>query len=86
MLSYLHVAVKNGVVVTGYRDDSEGSMRLNRDGSGEFTSVTLHPRVELADESQRALADLLHGDANAVCFIARSVNFPVHHAPVQPPT
>ena len=41
-------------------------------------------RVELADESQRPLADSLHAAANAVCFIARSVNFPVHHAPVAP--
>lgn len=84
MLSYLHVAVKNGVVVIGYSDASQGSLRLNRDGSGEFTSVTLNPRVELADESQRVLADSLHAQANSVCFIARSVNFPVHHSPVNP--
>lgn len=84
MLSYLHVAVKNGLVVTGYSDASQGTLRLNRDGSGEFTSVTLNPRVELADESQRALADSLHAQANSVCFIARSVNFPVHHSPVNP--
>lgn len=84
MLSYLHVAVKNGVVVTGYDDDAQGTLRLNRDGSGEFLEATLHPRVALADEAQRELADSLHAAANAVCFIARSVNFPVHHAPVAP--
>ncbi|MEE1620645.1 OsmC family protein [Zafaria sp. J156] len=83
MLSYLHLAVKNGVVVTGYTDQAEALMRLNRDGSGEFVSATLRPAVELSDESQRALADSLHGAANAVCFIARSVNFPVHHEPVR---
>ena len=84
MLSYLHVAVKHGVVVTGYSDAAEGTMRLNRDGSGEFTQAVLHPRVELADESQRALADSLHQQAHDVCFIARSVNFPVRHSPVAP--
>ncbi|GAA3686713.1 OsmC family protein [Arthrobacter ginkgonis] len=84
MLSYLHVAVKNGVVVTGYSDAAEGTMKLNRDGSGQFTEAVLHPRVELADESQRALADSLHQQAHDVCFIARSVNFPVRHSPVAP--
>ena len=81
MLSYLHVAVKHGVVVTDYRDEASGLLRLNRDGSGQFESVTLHPRVTVADESQVELAGRLHHEANQVCFIARSVNFPVEHAP-----
>ncbi|WP_434994074.1 OsmC family protein [Arthrobacter sp. Ld5] len=81
MLSYLHVAVKSGVVVTGYRDTATGTMRLNRDGSGEFTGIVLHPVVELQDAAQSALADSLHAEANRVCFIARSLNFPVHHEP-----
>ncbi|WP_415856113.1 OsmC family protein [Sinomonas sp. G460-2] len=81
MLSYLHVAVMNGVVVTAYTDAAEGTMHLNRDGSGEFTEVVLRPRVELADESQRGLADSLHEEAHRVCFIARSVNFAVRHEP-----
>ncbi|WP_455834651.1 OsmC family protein [Pseudarthrobacter siccitolerans] len=81
MLSYLHQAVKHGVVVTGYRDDASGLLRLNRDGSGQFESVTLRPRVTVADGSQADLAARLHHDANQVCFIARSVNFPVEHAP-----
>ncbi|GER22014.1 peroxiredoxin [Zafaria cholistanensis] len=84
MLSYLHVAVKHGVVVAGYSDAAEGTLRLNRDGSGEFTEAMLRPRVELADESQRALADSLHQAAHDVCFIARSVNFPVRHSPAVP--
>ena len=82
MLSYLHVAVKHGVVVTDYRDDATGLMRLNRDGSGQVESVTLHPRVTVADAGQAGLAGSLHREANQVCFIARSVNFPVHHEPV----
>ncbi|MEV7649805.1 OsmC family protein [Arthrobacter sp. NPDC089319] len=85
MLSYLHIAVKNGIVVTAYDDDAEGTLRLNRDGSGEFTSVTLRPRVAIADAGQAELAQRLHGDANKVCFIARSVNFPVLHEPVVVP-
>ncbi|ACL40133.1 OsmC family protein [Pseudarthrobacter chlorophenolicus A6] len=82
MLSYLHVAVKHGVVVTDYRDDATGELVLNRDGSGQFQSVTLHPRVTVADPGQAELAASLHHEANQVCFIARSVNFPVGHDPV----
>jgi organic hydroperoxide reductase OsmC/OhrA len=81
MLSYLHVAVSAGVVVTGYSDAAEGSLRLNGDGSGEFTGITLQPRVRLADPSQGPLADSLHGRAHELCFIARSVAFPVTHEP-----
>ncbi|KIC67886.1 OsmC family protein [Pseudarthrobacter phenanthrenivorans] len=82
MLSYLHVAVKHGVVVTDYRDEATGMMRLNRDGSGQFERVVLNPRVTVADSGQADLAASLHHEANQVCFIARSVNFPVEHRPV----
>ncbi|MDF2052253.1 OsmC family protein [Arthrobacter sp. Cr_A7] len=81
LLSYLHVAVKHGVVVTAYRDEASGLMRLNRDGSGQFERVTLRPRVTVADAGQVELAGRLHHEANKVCFIARSVNFPVDHEP-----
>lgn len=81
MLSYLHVAVMNGVVVTGYQDHATGTMRLNRDGSGQFEEVTLNPVVTVSEESMLATADELHREANRLCFIANSVNFPVHHRP-----
>ncbi len=84
LLSYLHVAVQHGVVVTGYTDEATGAMVVTPDGAGHFTRVDLHPGVSLADESQRELADSLHGQANRLCFIANSVSFPVHHAPVAP--
>ena len=81
MLSFLHVAVKHGVVVTGYEDRAEGLMRTNRDGSGQFESVTLKPRVTVAGPAAPDLLKELHIEANKVCFIARSVNFPVLHQP-----
>ena len=86
MLSFLHVAVKHGVVVTGYEDRAEGLMRTNRDGSGQFESVTLKPRVSVAAPASGELPDAglleeMHAEANRVCFIARSVNFHVLHAP-----
>ncbi len=81
MLSFLHVAVKNGVVVTAYEDRAEGLMRSNRDGSGQFESATLRPRVTLAAPVTAEVLAELHAAANRVCFIARSVNFPVLHEP-----
>jgi organic hydroperoxide reductase OsmC/OhrA len=81
MLSFLHVAVKHGVVVTAYEDRAEGLMRTNRDGSGQFESVTLRPQVTVAAAEDDALIEQLHEEANKLCFIARSVNFPVLHAP-----
>ncbi len=81
MLSFLHVAVKHGVVVTAYEDHAEALMRTNRDGSGQFESVTLKPRVTVAGPAAPDLLEELHEEANKVCFIARSVNFPVLHQP-----
>ncbi|MEC5179551.1 OsmC family protein [Arthrobacter sp. CG_A4] len=81
MLSFLHVAVKHGVVVTAYEDRAEALMRTNRDGSGQFESATLKPRVTVAAPVAEELMEQLHSEANKVCFIARSVNFPVLHRP-----
>ncbi|MCQ1950489.1 OsmC family protein [Arthrobacter sp. zg-Y859] len=85
MLSYLHVAVRNGIRVLAYEDSPEGLLRLNRDGSGEFTSAALRPRVTIDGGAGPAAVELasgpMHAEANRLCFIARSVNFPVEHRP-----
>ena len=81
LLSYLHVAVQHGVVVTGYEDAATAELETDRDGGGRLTRVDLHPRVRLADEGHRALADSLHDEAHRLCFIANSVSVPVHHHP-----
>jgi organic hydroperoxide reductase OsmC/OhrA len=82
MLWYLHLSAVNGVVVMEYRDEAHGSMEENKDGSGQFTEVTLSPRVTVKDRSMIEKANALHHEANRMCFIARSVKFPVHHKPV----
>lgn len=81
MLSYLYLCSTNGVVVVSYQDRPVGTMIENTEG-GHFTTVVLQPRIEVADAAmvERALA--LHSDAHRICFIANSVNFPVHHDPV----
>ena len=52
-------------------------MDVNPDGSGQFARVTLRPHVTITAESDAATAERLHERASAMCFIARSVNFPV---------
>ena len=81
MLSYLHVCVVNGVVVTDYTDNATGIMAETPDGGGHFTEVTLNPVVTVKDASMIAKANELHHKASELCFIARSVNFPVKHVP-----
>jgi organic hydroperoxide reductase OsmC/OhrA len=81
MLSFLHVAVKRGVVVTAYEDHADAVMRLNRDGSGQFEEATLNPHVTTAEATPDGLLADMHHEANQLCFIARSVNFPVRHSP-----
>lgn len=81
MLSFLHVAVKNGVTVVDYIDDAVGTMEQTHDGGGHFTSATLRPLVTITDATQLELAQSLHAEASRLCFIASSVNFPVGHEP-----
>ncbi|MDQ1556235.1 MAG: hypothetical protein QOI02_1237 [Actinomycetota bacterium] len=80
LLSYLHVAATNGIVVMEYTDAAVGTMEQTGDGGGRFTSVTLHPIVTIS-AGDPSLARKLHAEASRMCFIAASVNFPVHHEP-----
>jgi organic hydroperoxide reductase OsmC/OhrA len=82
MLSYLHLCAVNQIVVTAYEDDATGAISENRDGSGEFKEVMLKPRVTITPASDTQKALHLHEEAGRLCFIARSVNFPVRHEPV----
>lgn len=82
MLWYLHLCSEAGVVVTSYTDDPLGTMMETADGGGEFTEVILRPRVTVQDSSMIHRATELHRNARSMCFIARSVNFPVRHQPV----
>ncbi|MDR6866470.1 organic hydroperoxide reductase OsmC/OhrA [Microbacterium resistens] len=79
LLSYLHACVTAGVVVTDYRDDASGTMEEDGRGSGAFTEVVLHPVVTVRDPAMVEAAHAAHAQANAWCFIANSVAFPVRH-------
>lgn len=80
MLWYLHLCAVNGVVVLDYRDEAGGTMQEEDDGGGAFVRVVLKPRVRIAKGGDRGKALALHEQAHHLCFIARSVRFPVEVA------
>jgi organic hydroperoxide reductase OsmC/OhrA len=80
LLSYLYVAVANGIVVEDYQDAAEGMLVTTPDGAGRFRGVVLRPVVTIS-AGDPEVAQRIHADANRLCFIASSVNFPVRHEP-----
>jgi organic hydroperoxide reductase OsmC/OhrA len=80
-LWYLHLCADAGIVVTTYEDRAQGVMIEEADGGGRFVRVVLRPHVVISAHSDAVLAQQLHAKAHALCFIARSVNFPVEHEP-----
>ena len=81
MLWYLHLCAEAGVVVTAYTDRATGIMQETEDGGGHFTDVTLNPIVIVSEESMIGKANALHHEANKLCYIANSCNFPINHHP-----
>ena len=69
------------IVVIDYIDNATGTMQETKDGGGYFTDVTLHPTVVVSDASMIEKANKLHHEANKLCYIANSCNFPIHHKP-----
>jgi len=77
MLWFLHLCSDTGIIVVEYSDDPVGEMKMNRDGSGQFSQVTLRPTVVISNSERLNELDALHEKAHGMCFIARSVNFDV---------
>jgi len=78
MLWFLHLCSINEIIVEEYHDEASAIMSEHADGSGEFKEVTLRPSVGISS-GDIELVSKLHTKANKLCFIARSVNFPVNH-------
>ncbi len=81
LLWYLHLCAVNKVVVVEYTDNAIGTMELNENGSGQFSEVILRPLIKVTEESMIPKAHELHHEANKMCFIANSCNFPIKHEP-----
>jgi len=80
LLSFLHQAAVNGVVVVGYTDAATGVLRTEGTG-GRMTEVVLRPAVIVAEPAMAERCEQLHAAASADCFMCNSVNFPVRHEP-----
>ncbi|WP_085808706.1 OsmC family protein [Sphingomonas sp. TZW2008] len=80
MLWYLHLASAAGIAVIAYADDPLGHGESTPDGAGRFVGATLRPTITVPRGTDLALADSLHGEIAPVCFIARSVKFPLRYA------
>jgi organic hydroperoxide reductase OsmC/OhrA len=81
LLTYLAECARAGVHVLAYEDEASGCMTWDGE-TFRFSEVMLRPRVVIAEGGDLALAERLHHRSHDLCFIARSVNFPVRHDPV----
>jgi len=72
MMTFLALAKRKGLAVVSY--ESEATGRLEREG-GEFrfTRIIVHPRIEIAAESDRATALELLQKAEDHCLVANSL-------------
>jgi organic hydroperoxide reductase OsmC/OhrA len=82
MLWYLHLCATSGVVVESYVDKATGAMAMEKNGAGQFTEVVLRPQIKILNAEMLDKAKELHEQAHEMCFIARSVNFPVRLEPL----
>lgn len=82
MLWYLHLCSAAGIIMTSYVDHAEGTMVETEDGGGHFTEVILKPEITITDAALIEKATQLHHEANKLCFVANSCNFPIRHEPI----
>ncbi|WP_459175945.1 OsmC family protein [Ewingella americana] len=81
MLWYLHLASDAGITVTGYEDSPVATGEVLKDGAGRFISAILKPKITVVAGTDIDAATAIHHEIHKVCFIARSVNFPVSYDP-----
>ena len=79
MMAYLFLCAQHGIAVLNYEDNAEATSNVEATWRGQVTKVILNPVVTIADASTKARAKTLHTEANSLCFIANSCNFPVEH-------
>jgi len=86
MLTFLYVAMRQGLVVQSYEDDAVGVMRKNERGAIWVSAVTLSPRIAYGGDTPPTAADVdrLHHLAHEQCFIANSVKTEITVKPREP--
>lgn len=81
MLWYLHLASDAKIVVCRYEDEPIGVGEVSKSGAGRFTAAILRPKITVGPNTDIDEATAIHYQIHKVCFIARSVNFPVTYEP-----
>ena len=76
-LTFLFLAARNHLLVTGYADDAVGELAVV-DGKLRMAAVTLRPQITVNPEADVAKARLLVEQAHRQCFIGNSVSAKVH--------
>ncbi len=77
MLWYLHLCSEKEITVIKYLDRPVGTMIEESDGSGKFSEVILQPEIAILEKDKLEIAEKLHQKTHEMCFIAKSMNFPV---------
>jgi organic hydroperoxide reductase OsmC/OhrA len=84
MMSFFYLCSLHHIDVVSYQDHAEGILEVNSIGKGQFILVKLNPVVIVSQPEMLEKAKTLHTEANNLCFIANSCNFPItHHAEVK---
>ena len=75
MLTFLHLASKQGFVIDRYEDEAEGHMEKNGRGRYAVTRIVLRPRIVYGGERAPTAEELenLHHAAHEECYIANSI-------------
>lgn len=79
MLWVLHLCAEARITVVEYVDTASGTMALNPDDSGQFSEVVLRPQITVLEAGRDDDVREVNAKAHRLCFVARSVNFPVRH-------
>lgn len=69
------------IVVTAYDDAPVGLGEVLKNGAGKFNAAVLRPHITMKEGADLAVAHEIHHRIQEVCFITRSVNFPVRYEP-----
>lgn len=75
MLTFLHLASRQGFDVIAYDDEAVGSMSKNERGALWVSAVVLSPRIQYRGERVPTEGEVrkLHDAAHQECFIANSI-------------
>lgn len=75
MLTFLHIASKQGFQIDSYEDQAIGVLTKNEKGVPWVSRVTLHPKIIYSGDKLPTPADeeKLHLLAHEQCFIANSI-------------